>query len=186
MSKTLFVHQHTEAVNGHISTLGRALVNNYDIYYRSQPPVRYVFYSSLLWTTETAVALMTGRVAFNEAVIHGPIDGLGDKYSLQLLGQSSFDDLANGDLSRLLSDLREDHREEVVRTFCIGAVEAVRNMFAIMEDGQLGVGVFHDPFISLAALAFGLEDARELVPMEYVVFTMDDNGDIVATWPQVG
>lgn len=186
MAKTLFLHQHSEVEGGHVSAVGRMLAHNYGMYYRGRQPVNHVFCSSLVWTTETAVALMTGCTAFDGAVVHHPIEGLGGKYSLRLLGEAELDDLVDGDLSRLPSNLRADQREGVISTFYSEAVEAVKRIFAVMEDGQLGVGIFHDPFISLAALNFGLQDARALIPMEYIVFTMDDNGDIVATWSQVG
>ena len=56
-------------------------------------------------------------------------------------------------------------------------LDAINYMFSLISAGGLGVGVFYDPFVALAAHFFDFEGARSLRDMEAISFVMD-NGKI--------
>jgi hypothetical protein len=57
-------------------------------------------------------------------------------------------------------------------------LDAVNYMFSLISDDRLGIGVFHDPFVALAAHFLGFEGARSLRDMEAISFVMGDDGKI--------
>jgi hypothetical protein len=153
------------------------------VYYRNKK-VAHVFTSPLITSTETLISIMVGNKAFEDAVQHVAIEGLGTKDALTLLNNEQFRDLVAGDVSTLEAVVIA-HDLDIREVFVDEAMVAIKEMFACMADGELGVGVFEDPFISMAAEVCGLEDARSLEPLEHIVFKMDDGGDIVAFWPLI-
>ena len=186
MAKTLITHRHSEKTpdGQHISAAGRQVANvNAALYYRGKI-VHHLFWSPLIRTTETAISMMVNNAAFDNAMMHVPGYGLGSQDTMGLIITDKFKDLLAGGLSNLEA-LFASAEPNIIKVLAEETEEGLRRMFAQMSDNELGVGVFHDPLISLAAKRLGLKDARSLEVMEAIVFTMNDDGVITASWPDI-
>lgn len=186
MAKTLIIHRHSEKTPGgnHISTAGRLLATiTAAIRYRGKK-ADHMFWSPLIRTLETAIAMMVGNASFDNAIMHDPVVGLGTSETMTLIVTDKFKDATAGGMSKLEA-LLNTGEAPIIKVLAEEAEEGLRRMFSQMSDGQLGVGIFHDPLISLAAWWLGLKDARSLESMEAIVFTMNDDGMITASWPDI-
>ena len=127
------------------------------------------------------LGMMMNNRGFKNTVLHDPIDGLGS--------QELFDKMITPELRETVKDgktvldaLMFCHDDETLEYFERAGKKAIEEMFDLMEKGQHGVGIFHDPTIPFTAIHFGLLDARSLKSMEAIIFRLYDNGSIVASW----
>ncbi|HPM08001.1 MAG TPA: hypothetical protein PLL60_04375, partial [Bacilli bacterium] len=135
----------------------------------------------LIRTTETAIAMMTDNTMFDSAEMHDPIVGLGD--------DAMFAEMVTPEMKQAIKEGKSNfdalfaaHGSDSLNTFITAGQQAIDQMFAAMKDGEVGVGVFHDPTIPLMGWAHGLQEVRSLDSMQAIVFTMNDDGSITARW----
>jgi len=141
--------------------------------------ISHVFHGPLPRTAETACYLVAGNPnAFSDATQHDPIVGLGDN---DLFSEMFPDNVRNlvGKYS-VLGAVFQGHGDTVASEFAQRGIDAINEMFDLMENDEIGVGMFHDPTISLAAHFIGLPNARSLKSMESITFIQDDDGNIKA------
>jgi len=188
--KTLILHRHSDKTpNNHISTEGRMKAKQwgklYDRFLGAES-VSHVFFGPLIRTGETAYATISGRFAFDQATIHNPVDGLG---SNELFAEMITDEvrrlIKEGNFSNLDAVIA-GHNDDELKSYVTMGQQALIEMFDAMQDGELGIGFFHDPTIPLLARSLGLDDARSLDSMEPIAFAMYNNDGltvITAYWP---
>lgn len=181
ITKTLDLFRHSDKTpdGKHISYQGMELANgiggNYDT------PVHHVFCGPLVRTRETLVAMMVLNTGFENAEIHEPIDGLGsDELFKSLVTDEARTAIKGGKSS--MEGVLDNCDERVLADFENGARDALKQMFGLMADDQHGVGIFHDPTVPMLAKFLGMEDTRSLESMEAIRFTLDEEGEITASW----
>lgn len=179
--ETLILHLHTElAEDGrNVTSDGLDLAHGYGTVYYRKKEVQHVFNSSVQVTTETLVAMMVKNKAFAKACRHPAIQGMGSHDSLMLLCNDQFSDLIAGGVS-VMEAFVASHDPDVRHILEEDAMLAIHEMFASMAEGELGVGVFHEPFITLAAHLCGLRDIQCLDILEGIVFEYRGGNNIVA------
>lgn len=179
--KTLILHVHSElAADGrHVSNMGLNMAHSCgSVYYRNRE-VQHVFTSPVQVTTETIVAMMVENRAFDQVCRHPAIEGMGSDDLLVLLCNDKFSDLIDGGVS-VMEAFRASHDRDLQHILEDEAMLAVKKMFASMSYGELGVGVFHEPFITLAAHLCGLRDLESLEVLDGIVFEFRGENNIVA------
>ncbi|MFA6466536.1 MAG: histidine phosphatase family protein [Patescibacteria group bacterium] len=185
MVKKLNLHRHADkSPDNHISVTGRRQAKDEGKRYdRTYGPdgVQHIFVSPLIRTTETAYAMISGRFAFDQTAVHNAVTGLGDDEMFRQMVTAEFKDAVSHGASNL--DALSVHSDEFIADLIARGEMAIRAMFDAMLDGQLGVGLFHDPTIPMLARHFGLTDARSLNSMEAITFRCSPSGVISATWP---
>jgi hypothetical protein len=180
-TKTLTLHVHSELANcgRHISKDGLDMAHSCAAVYHRKQEIRHVFTSSVEVTGETVVAMMVENQAFAKACRHPAIEGLGSHDSLMLLCNDQFSDLIAGGVS-VMEAFEASHDRDLRHVLEDEAMLAIHEMFACMADGERGVGVFHEPFITLAAHMCGLRDLESLEELDGIVFEFRDTNNIVA------
>lgn len=186
MAKTLdlFRHSDKDDSGNHISHAGAELAYNTgdDLYNgENEVEISHGFHGPLIRTSETLTAMRTMSDPFANMQINEPIYGLGSTELFKTLVTDEARAAIKNGASNMEAVLQHCD-ERALADFENGARDAIRQMFDLMEDGQHGVGIFHDPTIPMAAQFFGLEDARSLKSMEAIRFTLDDEGKITASW----
>ncbi len=180
MAKTLILHRHSDKTpdGEHISKAGLEKAQAYgNMCYRGKV-VNHLFYSPFVRTVETATAMRLDNQAFDAVVMHEPMFGLGSEEAFIVMATAEFKSAVTTGASNL--DALSIHKDERYRMFLDEGFQALRAMFAQMGEGELGVGVFHDPLISLIARHLGYSEARSLEEMEAIVFMMNSYGGIKA------
>lgn len=181
MAKTLVLFRHADKTpdGRHISAEGRHQA--FKVGYHTSGKVDHMFFGPLIRTAETAYAMMTGNPAFDETVIHDPIDGLGsDELFAQMVTSQVKIKIREG--ASNLEAVTSSHDIDALAGFMSDGKHALQQMLDAMDDGQLGFGIFHDPTIPLLGRFLGLPEARSLGSVEAVVFRQEDNGRITASW----
>lgn len=179
--ETLILQRHSElAKDGrHVSSDGMEMAHAYGLIYYRKREVHHVFTSPVQVTVETMVAMMVNNKAFAKACRHPAIQGMGSHDSLILLCNDQFSDLSAGGVS-VMEAFVASHDPDVRHILEEEAMLAIHEMFASMAEGELGVGVFHEPFITLAAHLCGLRDIQCLDILEGIVFEYRGGNNIVA------
>lgn len=185
MVKTLNLHRHGDKTPAnHISAVGRRQAKEMGKLYDRTfgiDSVQHMFFGPLIQTVETAYAMMSCRFAFDQTAVHNAVNGLGDDEMFRELVTADFKDAVAHGISNL--GALSVHCDGLIDDLICRGEMAIRAMFDCMLEGQLGVGVFHDPTIPLLARHFGLIDARSLSFMEGITFRCSESGVITAAWP---
>jgi hypothetical protein len=185
MAKTLILHCPSyTGPDEHITAAGRTLAAITAVFRYRDKKVDHMFWSPLTSTIETAIAMMVNNKSFDGAMLHDPVVGLGTPEALNLIGTEKFRDLIAGGLTKLEA-LLISTESNIIKAIAEETEEGLQRMFTQMSDGELGVGVFPDPFTFLAAKRLGLKNTRVLFWMEAIVFVQDDDGNITASWPDI-
>jgi len=178
--KRLTLHRHSDKTpdGKHISHAGKLLAMATGAIYKDQ--VHHVFFGPLIRTTESLCYLTAGNpeVFSDVTIFPSPIIGLGDEALFTQIATSKFKNLVSTEGLSFLEATLQAHDNETVEEFGQKSILAIRDMFQTMKDRQIGVGVFHDPIIALAAHFLGFENARSLESMESITFEQDEDGSI--------
>ncbi len=179
--KILTLHVHSElAEDGrHISTMGLDMAHGFGAFHHRNQMVQHIFTSPLVATIETAAVMVVENPAFSQSCRHPVIDGLGSDAALMHLHNEKFEDLIAGGVS-VMEAFTASHDCDAQHVFEVEAMGAIHQMFSCMEDGEMGVGVFHSSFIILAAYLCGLRDVHTLDILEAVVFEFRGEHNIIA------
>ncbi|OGY94676.1 MAG: hypothetical protein A2406_02530 [Candidatus Komeilibacteria bacterium RIFOXYC1_FULL_37_11] len=179
----LFRHSDKDKSGNHISHAGAELAYNTGdrLYNTSDTKISHGFHGPLIRTSETLAAMRMMSDPFQEMEIHDAVDGLGSAEFFQ----KTITDAMRADIKDGLSNMEAvlKHMDpSVFDQFKSDAQSALRKMFDLMNDGQIGVGIFHDPTIPMLAKSIGMTEARSLNSMEAIRFNLYDDGSIKAVW----
>lgn len=141
--------------------------------------VEKVFTPCLRPAIETMTAMMVNNASFAKAEHYSGIEGLGHESVVPLLYNDEFCDLIDGGVA-VMDALKMSHDPDVQHVFREEAMLAVEHMFARLQEGERGAGVFLGHFIIMAAYASGLRDIHSLEPLEAISFEFHDDDNIVA------
>ncbi|MFA6307594.1 MAG: hypothetical protein WCS88_02780 [Patescibacteria group bacterium] len=179
----LYRHTHKDTGGNHVSYDGATYA--YEIgserYDEGNMNIHHLFWGPLARTCETAIAMMTANQAFTHVKMHDPIHGLGSSELFATIITDHVRADIKGGLSNMEAVLVNIDRQVLV-DFNIGARNALKQMFDLMDSGQHGVGIFHDPTIPMLAKCLGMTDAHSLDAMEAIRFRLYDDGSIDAVW----
>ncbi|MCD4760374.1 hypothetical protein K8R42_00565 [bacterium] len=182
--RTLTLHRHSDKTEHEldkgkrISAGGAKLANGVaSRLYPANQPIDIVFHGPLPRTLQTLTYMMFNNAAFDNVVQYPePISGLGD----DAMFATMFTDEVKVLIPEhgLLGAILEYYDDETAKAFANQCLAGIKAQFDLMELGQTGVGVFHDPTIALAAWLLGYEDVRSLESMESISFQQDTDGTI--------
>lgn len=177
MPKVLDLYRHAEKTScgNHISAQGREHASQ--VGGEIHMSVNHVFHGTLPRTLETLTAMMTVNSAFDEAQFHQPLANLGSAKIFKWMITARLRRLVKNDGLSVMQAVKHCH-ESGLNFFKLidDSADDIWAMFEAMEDGQYGVGVFHNPTIPLIAEKFGLQDAFDLESLDYLRFVCDEQG----------
>lgn len=179
----LFRHSDKDKSGNHISHAGAELAYNTGdrLYNSADIEISHGFHGPLIRTSETLTAMRTMSDPFQNMEIHDAIDGLGSTELFKVLVTDAARTAIKAGASNMDGVLSHSD-PQILADFESCALSALQHMFDLMDSGQHGVGIFHDPTISMLAKSIGMKDARSLNSMEAIRFRLYDDGRIDAVW----